>query len=92
MQLFDLTDTYGAGNEPTSIDQIPDFIKNQYHDYNTGSLEYLNWKVRDVWDNCKQTKNVIAVDLSTLSIEYSPNENRFYSTSLQSFIKKTIIK
>lgn len=85
--VMDLTLMYGSGNEPETLEELPNFVKNKYHDYNTGSFDYAEWKVRDVWENCKQTKNIRVADLGSLNWSYDSDLQAFYTNGLFSLIK-----
>ena len=38
--IFDLTDMYGAGNEPTTVEQFKATFNKDYYDYTSGSLHH----------------------------------------------------
>ena len=43
-QLFDLTEMYGEGNEPTTVAEFRSRYGNNYYEYNTDTNGYLDWK------------------------------------------------
>lgn len=86
-EVIDLTLMYGAGNEPTEIEDIPSSILDSYIPYNTGSFDYLSLKVRDIWENTVQNKKVRVADLSSLNWTYDSDLQAFYTNGLFSLIK-----
>lgn len=36
--IFDLTQMFGAGNEPTTVDEVKALLPNDYYEYNTGEV------------------------------------------------------
>lgn len=65
--MFDLTDSYGAGNEPTTVDQfLTDYpIFRGYVPYTTGAMDYAYTKKVDitglnVWDEVAEVGGISA--------------------------------
>lgn len=63
---------------------IPDLSTKFIND--KGFVDYHTWLVRDVWENCKQTKNVRVINLSQIN-DWTMLGNYFYSNALQDLIK-----
>lgn len=41
-QVFDLTQMFGAGNEPTTVEQFKQWFPNDYYEYNAGEIINVN--------------------------------------------------
>ena len=93
--LIDLTEMYGAGNEPTSTAEVEELIGSGYIPYTTGE-DIPNrifpdgmksaGSVADEWSGTTATKRIGVVDLGTLS--WSISGGVFYTTGLSALMKK----
>lgn len=81
VQLFDLTQMFGSGNEPTTVDEFTSFFPLPYYAYNSGSLLSFNGT------GLKTTgKNLLNLARST---EYATNTN---PTNVYTFTEDMVIK
>lgn len=87
-QLIDLTEMYGAGNEPTSTAEVEELIGSDYIPYNTGEgipnrIFPKGMKsagsVADEWSGRTATKRIGVVDLGALAWNYRSSDNFFYA-------------
>lgn len=94
-RIIDLTEMYGAGNEPTSTAEVEELIGSGYIPYNTGE-DIPNrifpkgmksaGSVADEWSGTTATKRIGVVDLGTLS--WGISGGVFFTIGLQAVIKK----
>ena len=95
IMVIDLTEMYGAGNEPTSTAEVEELIGSGYIPYTTGEdipnrIFPVGMKsagsVADEWSGSTATKRIGVVDLGTLTwvVQGSGGNNeRAYSTGLR---------
>lgn len=83
-RIIDLTEMYGAGNEPTSTAEVEELIGTDYIPYTTGEdipnrIFPVGMKsagsVADEWSGSTTTKRIGVVDLGTLNWRYATTAN-----------------
>lgn len=65
--LVDLTQMFGAGNEPTTVEEVEAILGDEYYDYNTGEVVGNNVEKLDVYDNNGNKKGSLALNLTELT-------------------------
>jgi hypothetical protein len=80
--LIDLTQMFGEGNEPTTVEEFESMFPNAYYPYSEGELMSIPVnEVEEVGKNIFKCKNF---SCSGLVGDYNPSLSNFYGTSINS--------
>ena len=65
--VVDLTQMFGVGNEPTTVEEVEAILGNDYYEYNTGEVVGNNVEKLDVYDTNDTKKGSLALNLTELT-------------------------
>lgn len=90
IKYVDLTQMFGAGNEPTTVAEFNRIFPNNYYQYNAGEIRSTIIKEVRIRNSKLATvplNKIGVVDLGTLEWRYTSETKRFSTNSIKSSIK-----